>query len=127
MKSLIVSVLIVFATLVFATQIVSAQDPFEGVCSGGRAANSSVCSGSGTTDNPLFGASGVITKVAQILVIIAGVASVFMIMIGGFKYMTSTGDSAKVNSAKDTILYAIIGLIVTVFAQSIVTFVLTRL
>lgn len=61
------------------------------------------------------------------MIMIAGVASVIMIMVGGFKYMVSNGDSGKVSSAKDTILYSIIGLVVVVIAQAIVSFVITRL
>ncbi len=126
MKRPLIFFTIILAVFTLFSGVTFAQDPFDAVCTG-SGSSSSVCQQKGVTQNPLFGASGVITKVAQILVIIAGVASVFMIMIGGFKYMTSAGDSAKISSAKDTILYAIIGLIVTVFAQSIVTYVLTRL
>ena len=49
-----------------------------------------------------------------------------MIMVGGLKYMTSQGDSANVASAKNTILYAVIGLVVVALAQVIVKFVLDR-
>jgi hypothetical protein len=49
-----------------------------------------------------------------------------MIIIGGFKYITSGGDSNNVSSAKNTILYAIIGLIIVALAQTIVRFILGR-
>lgn len=57
---------------------------------------------------------------------IVGVASVIMIMVGGFKYVTSSGDSNSVNSAKNTILYAVVGLVVIALAQVIVRFVLNK-
>jgi uncharacterized membrane protein YjfL (UPF0719 family) len=47
-----------------------------------------------------------------------------MIIIGGFMYVLSAGDQAKVTKAKDTVLYAVIGLVVTLLAFSIVKFVL---
>lgn len=53
-----------------------------------------------------------------------GIISVIVIIIGGIKYMTSQGDPGKVKSAKDTILYAIIGLVVSVLAYAIVNFIL---
>ena len=57
---------------------------------------------------------------------IVGVASVIMIIVGGFKYVTSSGDSNSVNSAKNTILYAVVGLVVIALAQVIVRFVLNK-
>lgn len=57
---------------------------------------------------------------------IVGVASVIMIIVGGFKYVTSSGDSNSVNSAKNTILYALVGLVVVALAQVIVRFVLNK-
>ena len=49
------------------------------------------------------------------------------IIIGGVKYMTSQGDAAKIKSAKDTILYAVIGLIVALLAFAITNFILGAL
>ncbi len=70
---------------------------------------------------------GIVEKVINILSIVVGVVSVIMIIIGGLKYVTSSGDSGNVTSAKNTILYAIIGLVVVAMAQAIVRFVLTNL
>ena len=50
-----------------------------------------------------------------------------MIVFGGFMYTTSAGDAGKVKNAKNTILYAIVGLIVAVFATAIVSFVLASI
>lgn len=58
--------------------------------------------------------------------LIVGITAVIMVIIGGFKYVTSSGDSARVSSAKDTILYAIVGLVVVAMAQVIVKFVLNK-
>ena len=52
------------------------------------------------------------------------IITVIVIIIGGVKYMTSQGDAGKVKSAKDTIMYAIIGLIVTLLAFAITNFIL---
>jgi cytochrome bd-type quinol oxidase subunit 2 len=67
-----------------------------------------------------------IATVINIFSVIVGVAAVIMIIIGGFRYITSSGDSASVNSAKNTILYAIIGLVIVALAQVIVRFVLNQ-
>lgn len=68
----------------------------------------------------------IIEDVVNIFSIVVGVVAVIMIIIGGLKYITSSGDSGNVTSAKNTILYAIIGLIIVALAQVIVRFVLNR-
>ncbi len=55
-----------------------------------------------------------------------GVISVIMIIIGGLKYTSSQGDSSGISSAKNTIIYALVGLVVVVLAQVIVRFVVGR-
>lgn len=62
----------------------------------------------------------------NILSFVIAVAAVIMIMIGGFKFVTSQGESSNIASARNTILYAIIGLVVAALAQIIVRFVLTK-
>ena len=52
--------------------------------------------------------------------IILGMISVLMIVIGGFKFTASNGDSSLVSSAKNTILFAVIGLIVAGLAYAVV-------
>lgn len=65
-------------------------------------------------------------KVVNIFTIIVGAASVFMIIYGGFRYITSGGSSEKVGNAKNTLIYAIVGLIIVALAQIIVHFVLSQ-
>lgn len=57
---------------------------------------------------------------------IVGIAAVVMVLIAGFKYITSGGESARIASAKNTLIYAIIGLVIVAFAQIIVKFVLVK-
>jgi len=58
---------------------------------------------------------------------IVGIVSVIMIIWGGFKYMTSSGNDSNVTAAKNTILYAIVGLVIVALAQILVKFVLAKL
>lgn len=69
---------------------------------------------------------GIIALVINIFSLVVGVISVIMIIIGGLKYITSAGDSGNVTSAKNTILYAVIGLVIVALAQLIVRFVIQR-
>jgi hypothetical protein len=67
-----------------------------------------------------------ITTVINFFSAVVGIISVIMIIYGGFKYISSGGDSGNVQSAKNTIIYAIIGLVVVAMAQFIVQFVLNK-
>ena len=68
----------------------------------------------------------IIHLVINVFSLIVGVVSVIMIIIGGLKYITSGGDSGNITGAKNTILYAIIGLVIVALAQVIVKFVLSK-
>jgi len=67
-----------------------------------------------------------IETVVNLLFFVLGVIAVIIIIIGGIKFTTSNGDSAQIKSAKDTILYAIVGLVVALLAYAIVRFVLQQ-
>lgn len=64
-----------------------------------------------------------IKTVVNILLFLIGAVAVIMIIIGGIRYTTSNGDSSSMTSAKNTILYAVVGLIVAIMAYAIVNFV----
>ena len=86
---------------------------------------SGVDSSKGNDQAPdLFGAGGMFTVITNVLLFIIGAISVIMLVIGGILYTTSAGDSAAVTSAKNTILYAIVGIVVALLAFAIVNFVL---
>jgi hypothetical protein len=76
--------------------------------------------------NPKSDISNVISTVVNILSTLVGTVAVIMIIVGGFKYISSGGDSTKVASAKNTIIYAIVGVIIAALAQVIVRFVLNE-
>src|ERR1022692_3530180 len=73
----------------------------------------------GTTD-----LHSVASKIVNIFSIIVGIVAVIMIIYGGFRYITSGGDSGKVGGAKNSLVYAIVGLIIVALAQLIVHYVL---
>jgi Type IV secretion system pilin len=67
-----------------------------------------------------------IATILQIVFSIVGALSVLMVVIGGMRYISSQGDPQQLSKAKGTILYAIVGLIVSILSVGIVTFVLGR-
>ena len=73
------------------------------------------------------GDNGLIKTVVNVLLWAVGILSVIMIIFSGFRYITSAGDAAKTKSAQSTLTYAVVGLIVAVFAWAIVNIVLDRI
>lgn len=75
----------------------------------------------------LFGDTGVFRQVTNVVLYIVGIIAVIMLIIGGIKYVVSGGDAKKVTDAKNTVLYAIIGLVICFLAFAIVNFVISAL
>lgn len=75
----------------------------------------------------LFGNTGVFKQVTNTILYIVGIIAVIMLIIGGIKYVVSGGDSKKVTDAKNTVLYAIIGLVVCFLSFAIINFVISAL
>jgi hypothetical protein len=67
-----------------------------------------------------------VATIVNLFSVVVGVVAVLMIIVGGFRYITSGGDSSNVAGAKNTILYAIVGLVIVALAQFIVKFVLGK-
>ena len=72
----------------------------------------------------LIGDNGVFSRITNTVLLIVGLISVIMLVYGGLRYILSGGDSKKVTDAKNTVLYAIIRLIISMLAYAIVHFVL---
>lgn len=70
------------------------------------------------------GVSTLVKSIINILSVVVGVVGVIFVVISGFKYVTSGGDSGSVSSAKSTLIYALVGLVIAASAQVLVRFVL---
>ena len=79
------------------------------------------------TSNGTDKVNNFIGTIVNVFTAIVGVVAVIMIVVGGFQYITSGGDSGKISTAKNTIIYAIIGLVFVALAQIFVQFVLNKL
>jgi hypothetical protein len=108
----------VSAIMPMMLQHAAAQTGADEVCAGVATASGTGCNGSNTTLN------NVVANGVNILSVVIGIVAVVMIMVAGFKYITAGGDSGQIGSAKNTLIYAIIGLVIVALAQSIVHFVL---
>jgi len=120
------------AALIGGTAMAAASNSGNSLCAGADLAvpttdaNGNVTSTNCATSNSQSAdkVTKLVTLAVNIFSWVIGVVAVFAIIYGGFKYITSAGESGGVTSAKNTILYAIIGLVIVALAQVIVRFVL---
>jgi len=82
---------------------------------------------SGIKSAKVADAPTLVSTVTNALLFIIGAISVIMIIVGGIRYVISNGDSAQITAAKNTILYAVIGLVIALLAYAIVNFVVTNI
>jgi hypothetical protein len=121
------ALLVLFAFLGSGT---FAQAAF-GVCNDGSAAGTQFCQeatqGDGTPGAGIFGPDSVVTRVTEAIIFVSGAIAVLMIVTGGLRYVLSQGDPGATQNAKNTILYAVVGLVIAIAAELILRLVLTRL
>ena len=121
-KSLLICGLAAVLSFVYAGQAAAGTQTGQLVCDGaGVDCSQGGVDGVGNTVHRLVG------NVVNVIFGIVGVLAVLMMVLGGFQMMTSTGDPGKIKKGKDTIIWGIIGLCVTLFSYVIVNFVLTAI
>lgn len=123
MKSLIVNVALVLGVVAVPLVLVpavGAVNVFDKTCTAGS--TDVICK-----DVNSATAGGMIKSVTNLLLFILGAVAVIVIIVGGIKYTASDGDAAKIKSAKNTILYAVVGLAVAIMAGAIVNFVVNNI
>lgn len=70
------------------------------------------------------GEGGIFRTIVDVMLFLIGAISVIMLIIGGIRYVVSGGDSTAVQNAKNTILYAIVGIVVAILSYAVVRFVI---
>lgn len=132
LKKLLITASLTFSIcfgLVSPIAVYAAVDPIAPVCENGKAAQGSeFCKNvkEESSRSIIYGDKSLLGKILQTIIYITAAISVVLIVIGGFRYVLSAGDSNGVQGAKNTVMYAAIGLAVAIFAQTIVSFVLTK-
>jgi hypothetical protein len=127
LRSLLLSAIFVLSAVAVPVLVPASAyaDTRSELCKGtGGSWNGSTCTNTNATTTDL---NVVIKNVVNVLLFVVGAASVIMIIVGGLRYVTSGGDSGSVNGAKNTILYAVVGIVVAFMAYGIVNFVVTKL
>ena len=120
--TLVVPALVLGLTLVTPNVAYAQCDDATGGISGGA----DCAKPTGAAEN-LFGDGSIFNTITNILLFLIGAVSVVMLIIGGVRYVVSGGDQGAVTSAKNTILYAIIGIVIAFLAFAAVRFVTDQL
>lgn len=115
--------LLLVTGLIGIVEPVVAADPLSQSCTG-TLANTEVCR---SRDDKLFGPGSFWTNLINTMIFIVGTVATLMIIIGGLRYVLSGGDASQTKSAKDTILYSIIGVVIAIMSYAIVNFVVVEL
>lgn len=124
----VIASLAVLAAPTLAPAVVAADANIQGaLCSGTTfdvtgSGTKSDCNDQGNTG----GINQLLKKIVNVFSAIVGVVAVIMIIVGGLRYITSGGESGNVSTAKNTLIYAIVGLVIVALAQLIVHYVLTQ-
>jgi hypothetical protein len=103
----------------------AATNPFNEACKAKGAGSSAACQQNGS--DPLTGKDGIITKATALIGYLAGVSSIILIIVSAIMYVISNGDSSKIKSARDTLIYAVVGLVIVGVSQGLVLFILNRI
>ncbi|MFZ2545318.1 MAG: pilin [Candidatus Saccharimonadales bacterium] len=130
----IIASLIIVTGLVMTTVAipVGALNIYEKGCSGSSAPTVKGATGSSAGGAAICGAKDqdnvpdILKNVVNTILFVLGMVAVIMIVIGGIRYTTSNGEAGSIKGAKDTILYAVVGLVVAILSYAIVNFVLGR-
>lgn len=117
MKKLVISFLLFTGLMLPAPLASAAFDPTDPACQG-EAANSPICKADG--EDPITGEQGIIIRVIQMLSYITGAAAVIIIIFAGIKFVLAGGDPNSIKTARNAVLYALIGLMVFAISQGIV-------
>lgn len=94
--------------------------------SGTDASNSAVCQDVNEQDGNANPVIGIISSAVRVVSYVAGAAAVILTILSAIRFITSSGDSGKVSQAKSALIYALVGVVITVLAQAIISFVLNK-
>lgn len=130
MKNLVVNLALALALLIFVPVAALADNPARGAVQCGINAAAGV--GDTANECPSPGTGGLdigdlIKKVINIMSMLVGAIAVIMLIVAGFRYVTSAGSDSATAAAKKTIIYAVVGLVVVALAQVIVHFVINNI
>lgn len=120
----LLSAAVLLPVMVLTVGLVAQPAPAHAAFDKGITDGATSSKGKDQVDN-LFEDNGAFTTITNVMLFLIGAISVIMLIVGGIRYVVSGGDSTAVQNAKNTILYAIVGIVVALLAFAVVKFVTT--
>lgn len=114
-------------SLFIVPNVASAYDVFDAACSSSEAKATSPTCASRTDSNPLTGPDGMLMRVTYLIATIAGFTAIIVIILSGGRYMMAGGDTQKATSARNSLIGALVGLVIITLSGLIITFVISRI
>lgn len=98
-------------------------------CSDPDFKDSDICTQKSSDPNgdKIGGTNGLFVAIIDLIIYLTASISILMIIIGAFKYVTSGGDPSQTKSAKDTILFSLVGLFIAVSSFAVVRFIVSKI
>lgn len=128
MKKFLSSIALLIILLAVPVAVTAATNS-EALCTGSggtwTADSSAPSGGTCTTPGDNRSVMGTIQQVTDVFVFATGAIAVIMLIVGGIRYATSAGEQSAVSGAKNTIMYAIVGLVVAAVAYTVVHFIIS--
>jgi hypothetical protein len=119
-RNAVLLILAFFLLIIVSVPSVYAYDPYEGACPNAEAA---VCNTD--KEDPISGTDGLLANIANIVAYVAGAASIILIIVAAIRFITSGGDPGNVKKARDSVIYALIGIVIVLLARTLIYFVVS--
>jgi len=124
-KKILVNLALIVTLAVSVSQLALAETTKCAIQSGvnGAAGTAQDCS---QTNNPPSDVQSVIGNIINVMSLLVGAVAVIMLIVGGFRFVTSAGNEQSIAASRKTIIYALVGIVIAATAQTIVHFVLNN-
>lgn len=123
----IFATILMFLCLALPVMPAYAVDVTSEACQG--ISDSAVCKEAqqGQNSNPLFGPEGILTSAVSLLGFVVGVLSVIVLIVAGIRFAINGSNAQEITTARNTVIYAVVGILVAILAQGVVQFILKKL
>lgn len=105
-------------------------NPFSAACSNTSDStgqgSSDICKDGSKSSNPVSGSNGLLVKITDLVAFIAGAVAVIMLVVSGLKFTLSGGSSEEIASARRTIIYTLVGIVIIVMGRTLIVYVISK-
>ena len=124
LRGMVISAIVFGVVTLTGSSVSAVANPLDASCGATGLGGSDICK---NRSDKLFGPNSIWTNIINMMIYVVGAVAVLMVVIGGLRYVLSGGDASQTKSAKDTILYSIVGVVIAIMSYAIVNFALVNI